>query len=363
MNWNWGWKIGKRWHSLNVLYFGSDEFSIHSLKALNELKGQNVDRLQVIARPPKWCGRSKSVMKNVPIVSAADQLGLPPVWHCDSREDMLGLVELVKTQHFNMIIAVSFGKLIPAQLLRQVPYFLNVHPSLLPRYKGASPIQYSLLNQDEYAGVTIQTLHPHKFDNGSIVAQTSPLKMRELIGRGTISEFEPNFPRRTAALMDQLGIQGGSLLKHVINEKLYVNPSGSNPPYSPCYASKITSEMRQLHWPNETAETALTKLDTLGPPYTFKQVDEGKSKTLVDGTCAKRIIFHNFQIVNSLPSLNPGEFTFNDIDQCIYVQCLSHALKVQQLQFEGFKMEKPTQFMKSLRKRCGTRTYQLHSFL
>ncbi|GAV50984.1 hypothetical protein ZYGR_0AD01670 [Zygosaccharomyces rouxii] len=355
--------IGRRWYSLNVLYFGSDEFSIHSLRALNELKGRSVDKLQLVTRPPKWCGRSKSIKKNVPIVNVADQLGLPPARHCDSREDMLQLIDLVKSHEFNMIIAVSFGRLIPAQLLEQVPYSLNVHPSLLPRYKGASPIQYTLLNQDRYTGVTIQTLHPHKFDHGSIVAQTIPLKVQNLVQNRTVSEFEPGFPKRTAALMDQLGLQGGSLLKHVINDKLYASPPALNPPYNSCYASKITSEMRRLHWPQDTAETAITKLETLGPPYVFKQVDENKSKTMVDETPVKRIIFHNFERAGFLPFSKAGEFIYNDKDQHIYVQCHSDALKIKELQFEGFKMEKPEQFMKSLRKRCGTGTYQAHTFL
>ncbi|GAV55778.1 hypothetical protein ZYGR_0AY01710 [Zygosaccharomyces rouxii] len=355
--------IGRRWYSLNVLYFGSDEFSIHSLRALNELKGQSVDKLQLVTRPPKWCGRSKSVRKDVPIVNAASQMGLPPVRHCDSREDMLQLIDLVKSHKINMIVAVSFGKLIPAQLLEQVPYSLNVHPSLLPRYKGASPIQYTLLNQDEYAGVTIQTLHPHKFDHGSIIAQTTPLKVQNLLLNRSESEFEPGFPKRTAILMDQLGLQGGSLLKHVINEKLYASPHTLRPPYNSCYASKITSEMRRLHWPEDTAETAMTKLETLGPPYAYKQVDANKSNTMVDGTPVKRIIFHNFEKVDLLPSLRPGEFIYSDGDQRIYIQCQSDALRIQKLQFEGFKMEEPAQFIKSLRKRCGTGTYQEHNFL
>lgn len=354
--------IGRRWYSLNVLYFGSDEFSVHSLRALNELKGQSINKLQLVTKPPKWCGRSKSIKKDVPIANTSHQLGLPPTRYCDSYEDMLQLIDLVKVHKFNMIVAVSFGKLIPAQLLEQVPYSLNVHPSLLPRYKGASPIQYTLLNQDQYTGVTIQTLHPRKFDHGTIVAQTTPLKVQNLLLSSTVCDFEPGYPRRTAILMDQLGLQGGSLLKRVINKKLYTNPPALNPPYNPCYASKITSEMRRLNWLKETAETAMTKLETLGPPYAFKQVDENKTNT-VEGVPVKRVIFHNFEKVDLLPSSKPGEFTYDDTNQCIYVQCNSDIMRVRELQFEGFKIEKPVQFMKSLRKRCGTRTYQEHKFL
>lgn len=339
---------------MNVLYFGSDEFSIHSLRALSELKGKSVGKIQLVTRPPKWCGRSRSVLKDVPIVEVARALEMPPALTCDSRQDMLRLREIVRREQYNMIMAVSFGKLIPAELLADVSYSLNVHPSLLPRYKGASPIQHTLLNNDEYTGVTIQTLHPHHFDHGSIVAQSLPIKLKDLLARDTVSQFNEGFPRRTAILMDQLGLQGASLLKQVINEKLYLQPPIQESQYVPSYAPKITSQMKKLDWQKDSAETALNKLETMGPLYAFKQVEPRKNKTMTDGKALKRVIFHKFLVVPELETkLKAGEFMYDHRTESVYIQCCEGALQLRELQFEGYKIENAKQFMASLRKRCG----------
>ncbi|CDH09304.1 related to Methionyl-tRNA formyltransferase,mitochondrial [Zygosaccharomyces bailii ISA1307] len=348
--------ISKRWHSLNVLYFGSDEFSIHSLKALNDLKGGPVSNIQVVTRPSKWCGRSKSVLKEVPIVKAARSLGMPEAITCDSRKEMLELNELVHQKHFNMVMAVSFGKLIPAELLAGVPYSLNIHPSLLPRYKGASPIQHALLNDDEYTGVTIQTLHPCHFDQGAIVAQSPPLNLQDLLAKGTVSQFSESYPRRTAILMDQLGLEGGSLLEKVISDKLYVHPGVYQPPYEPSYAPKITSQMKRLDWLKDSAKIALNKLETLGPLYAFKEIEARKNMKTKDEVSLKRVIFHRFHVIPAQNwGLTPGQFTYHDTTKSLYVQCHEGALQLHDLQFEGYKIENAKQFMASLRKRCGTK--------
>ncbi|KOH00832.1 methionyl-tRNA formyltransferase, partial [Saccharomyces eubayanus] len=173
---------------LNVLFFGSDTFSNFSLQALNELRQTNGDhvvgKIQVVTRSPKWCGRQKSILKYPPIFDMASKLQLPRPITCDTKQDMLALGKLTSHSRpgssadggpFNAIIAVSFGKLIPGDLIRAVPLALNVHPSLLPRHKGSAPIQRALLEGDLCTGVTVQTLHPDRFDHGAIVAQTKPL--------------------------------------------------------------------------------------------------------------------------------------------------------------------------------------------
>lgn len=353
---------GKRFYSsenipLNILFFGSDEFSIHSLTAMHRLKQITslVGKIQVVTRRPKWCGRQMSVLRYPPIVEAAEKLRLSSPILCDSRKDMLGLREIAKNENYNMIIAVSFGKLIPAELLSSIKYSLNLHPSLLPRYKGASPIQYALLNQDDYTGVTVQTLHPSKFDHGSIVAETDPLKIDDLLAKGPISNFDLDTPIKTATLMDQLGLRGASLLKQVIMQQLYLKDQHvvrKNTGYEASYAPKIIPEMKHINWEKDTAEGLLNKLQVLGPIFAHKEVGNKDKKTSL-----KRVIFHEFN-VSTLDKSNelqsPGHFMFDEDEKCIYVRCKDNKyLRVNQLQFEGFKIESAKQFDISLKKRCG----------
>lgn len=67
---------------------------------------------------------------------------------------------------------VSFGYFIPPRIIQQFKYgAINVHPSLLPKYRGAAPIQHTILAGDDETGVTVQELHPEKFDAGRILNQ------------------------------------------------------------------------------------------------------------------------------------------------------------------------------------------------
>ncbi|CUS22939.1 LAQU0S07e03642g1_1 [Lachancea quebecensis] len=352
-----------RWYSdnaptaLNVLFFGSDRFSVHSLNALRQLREENpglINKLQVVTRRAKKCGRNLSQTREVPIVKASSRIGLPPPINCDSTKDMLGpVMKTLKEGGFNMIVAVSFGKLISRELIAQVPYTLNVHPSLLPQYKGSSPIQHTLLNGDVCTGVSVQTLHPEKFDHGNIIAQTNPLKVSKLLEtQSGQHETDPNTPPKVARLMDSLGSVGGKLLAHVLRDRLYEANRFVSSQYPASYAPKITTEMRQVHWGNDSACDALRKFDSLGPLYTFKQIYKKNSQVAQ----FKRVIFHHLAPVadcNMCPK-TAGEFEFDSAQNCLLIPFTDGKfLKCTSIQFEGHKIEAPDQFIKSLRKRCG----------
>lgn len=335
-----------------MLFFGSDQFSTHSLKGLDELKrqGSKIGEIQLVTRSPKWCGRQNSVLKYPPIVEAARELGLREPLLCDSRQDLVDLGNVVRDEHYNLIVAVSFGKLIPAELINAVPFALNVHPSLLPRYKGASPIQHASLNGDKTTGVTVQTLHPSKFDQGSIVAQTRALNIDELLSKGTVSRFEDDTPRATAILMDQLGIEGSKLLRKVIAQELYTKvKDNATDTVEPSYAPKITTEMKHIDWNSQDAASLVRRLGALGPLFTYKKTQKDTAPVM------KRVILHEFQVASKHPPLQePGDFMFDQETSNLVVKCQgSSCIQVGKIQFEGNKVEDAKQFMTSLRKRCG----------
>lgn len=346
---------------LNILFFGSDEFSILSLNSLVKLNKSKdvVNSLQVVSRPPKWCGRKKSVLKTPPIVKFCDQLQLREPLHVDTKQDMLQLGEVCERDNINMLIAVSFGKLIPSELLSSVPYSLNVHPSLLPRYKGSAPLQHTLLNNDEYTGVTIQTLHPTKFDHGNIIAQTSPLPVFDLLHRKPVeplvpsgADYEDSRPPKLKQLMDQLGLVGGHLLQDVIKSGVYASKDAIiNNDYESSYAKRITTDDKRINWGEDTAEQLLNKLQTLGPLHAFKKC-QLKEKNPVS---LKRVLLHDFEVID-LPTANDwdaGTFRLEEEGEYIVVPCKHNALLVKQIQFEACAIESPSKFMKALPKRCG----------
>ncbi|SCV00610.1 LANO_0F07734g1_1 [Lachancea nothofagi CBS 11611] len=356
---------------LNILFFGSDQFSIHSLNALHQLKNEAPDLiggLRVVTKPTKKCGRNLSVTKTVPIADFNAKLGLPPIIECDSREEMLGVVmKALQSERYDMIVAVSFGKLIPKELLSKVPYTLNVHPSLLPRYKGSSPIQYALLEQDDVTGVSIQTLHPEKFDCGKIIAQTQPLKLKKLLEETSVSELDLSSYASSDAtpkvnkLMDSLGYRGSELLADVIRNRLYDSREGLVPPYAESYAPKITTQMRQIQWASDTALRTLSKFEALGSTFALKETGKKNHDTKL-----KRVIFHSLTRYESEPvpstlGLQTGSFEYDATQKCAALRFSDgNCLKCTKIQFEGFKIESPEQFFKSLRKRCGTLSYKMN---
>lgn len=339
---------------LNILFFGSDEFSVHSLEALTRMRNEKpnvINTLQVVTKPPKQCGRYLAETKEVPIASFCPRLGLPPALRCDTVEDMKGpIMDAVKRQEINMLIAVSFGKLIPKQLIDEVPYTLNIHPSLLPRYKGSSPIQYTLMNHDQETGVSIQTLHPSRFDHGNIIAQSAPRNVKELLKLGAVSNFESNVPPKVAILMDQLGIIGANLLTTVLHKELYARQPSFIPTLPESYAPKIKTEMKKINWAEEDSIQVLDKIDALGTVYAYKEAKPKRG----DAT-QKRVIFYNMLPYYGNHSLEAtGSFLYDEDQKCLVIRFRNGInLQTREIQFEGFKKESCEQFMKSLKKRCG----------
>lgn len=334
--------------ALKVLFFGSDQYSSHSLTALHSLlKSNDIASLQVVTKSPKACGRYLSEIREVPIMAVNDSLGLPPVIKCDSRQDLLGLLDNPAAD-FNILIAVSFGKLIPRQLIEATNGLaFNIHPSLLPRYRGSSPIQYALLNRDSETGVTIQTLHPTKFDHGHIIKQTEPLSVQELLSQGTVSEFEEDVPPKVATLMDQLGLRSGQLLQQMIKQRDF--ETKDTPQYEASLAPKITTEMKQVHWKIQGKGAILAMNDALGPLFTYKLALPKRKKEVMK----RRIIIPEIFDAGEEVSMNPGQFKLQDDDETLIIQCIDGQIGTKTLQFEGFAVEPVATFVNRLNKRCG----------
>ncbi|KAI8949075.1 formyl transferase [Xylaria longipes] len=154
---------------LHILFCGSDEFSCASLKALHDEHVQNPDLIRsidVVVRPGKGTGRGYKVVRHPPIRSLAESLGL----QIHERDTFTGWNMPAKT---NLIIAVSFGLFVPPRLLRGAKYGgLNLHPSLLPDFRGPAPLHHTLLSARKVTGVSLQTLDHNTFDHGVVLAQT-----------------------------------------------------------------------------------------------------------------------------------------------------------------------------------------------
>lgn len=334
--------------NLRIAFFGSDQFSIPSLLALKDLQASNhpknlIRAIDVICRPPKRAGRGLTNYVDVAIAEAARDAGVQII-RAESKTEINNLCG-----NYDLAVAVSYGKLIPVTFLNSLTYGgLNVHPSLLPKYSGAAPIQNSLLNNDSHTGVTVQTLDLHKFDAGEIVLQTDDITIKPT------ESFE--------SLRDRLATIGAEMLATVVRNKMFtngVNETTIKPKHQYSYAKKITSAMKQIDWKTHTADQIVKRASVLGPLYTFKEVNVPKKFKNLTGY--KRVILSDIQKINpsilgpEVESLQPGQF----VDVLLYdehhviVRVIDGYIGVRTLQFECQKPEKSGWFMQRMKKRVG----------
>ncbi|WEV70339.1 methionyl-tRNA formyltransferase [Lactobacillus sp. ESL0785] len=149
----------------SVIFMGTPDFGVPILRAL---VADHYEVKAVVTQPDKKVGRKQKVTKT-PVKIAAEELGLPvvqPVKLSGSLE-----VDQLIALHVDLIVTAAYGQFLPTKFLSSVKIAaVNVHGSLLPKYRGGAPIQYSLINGDAETGVTIMEM-VKKMDAGDIYAQ------------------------------------------------------------------------------------------------------------------------------------------------------------------------------------------------
>lgn len=153
---------------LRVAFFGSSDFALPSLRAL---VGAGVAPLLVVTQPDRPAGRGLTPQPTAVRRTAVD-CGLPVVSPSRLEGDH-AFRQRLRALDLDAVVVAAYGNLIPADWLR-LPRrgFVNLHPSLLPRYRGATPIQTAIRNGDAVTGVTLMVLDAG-LDTGPIVAQAS----------------------------------------------------------------------------------------------------------------------------------------------------------------------------------------------
>ncbi|OCT52169.1 Methionyl-tRNA formyltransferase, mitochondrial [Cladophialophora carrionii] len=264
---------------LRILFCGTDSFSTVSLEALHDhskTSGSGIISIDVVTRTDKRVGRGRRQLRGPAIKHVAEQRGLavhqidtftgwqPPTFG-DTKKDPC-----------NLIIAVSFGLLIPPRILGTAKYGgLNVHPSMLPDLRGPAPVEWSILLGRRNTGVSLQTLHPSRFDEGLVLDQT-PQPGIGIPNPDTITSKE---------LEGYLAQVGAEMLVDAIKNKLYI------PPYNPIQPGRHISKEDLTHAPKIKMEfravdfTQLTRIEVLrrnracGPLHAFAGSSSGPGQT------------------------------------------------------------------------------------
>src|SRR3989344_3463430 len=148
-----------------IIFFGTSEFAVPILKSLINF-GYQIEA--VVTQPEKPVGRAKVIMPS-PIKKVALENNILVLEPHNLKNDEIFFHNFHKLSPDICIIA-SYGKIIPARYLEMPTYgFINIHPSLLPKYRGPSPIQTAILSGVEKTGVTIMKMD-EQVDHGEIVS-------------------------------------------------------------------------------------------------------------------------------------------------------------------------------------------------
>lgn len=151
---------------VKVVFFGTPDFAVPALKYLVDF---GYDVIAVVTQPEKPVGRAKVVMPS-PIKKAALEMKIEVLEPHNLKQDAK-LFERFKHLNPDICVVAAYGKIIPPRYLEIPKYgFVNIHPSLLPKYRGPSPIQTAILNGDNKTGVSIIVVD-NEVDHGPLLAQ------------------------------------------------------------------------------------------------------------------------------------------------------------------------------------------------
>ncbi|MDI7741610.1 methionyl-tRNA formyltransferase [Lysinibacillus fusiformis] len=249
----------------SVVFMGTPDFSVPILRMIHE---EGYEVLAVVTQPDRPVGRKK-VLTPPPVKAEAVRLGLPVI----QPEKLRNSEELQEILALNpdIVITAAFGQILPKDLL-EAPRFgcINVHASLLPKYRGGAPIHQAIIDGEEKTGVTIMYM-AEKLDAGDIISQ-----------RAIPIEDEDN----TGTMFEKLSVVGRELLKDTL--PLIIEGKNERIPQDEekvTFAHNISREQERVNWSN-SARSVFNQVRGLTPwptAYTKFQGENVKLWAVTEG--------------------------------------------------------------------------------
>lgn len=242
---------------MKIVFFGSPVSALPTFKKLLET-GHQIEL--VIAQPDKPRGRGKKLVLP-PVKALAQELNIPCFQPPKIRKDPQA-VQKIKNIKPDLIVVVAYGQIIPDSIIYLPRYnSTNLHFSLLPKYRGASPVQWAILNGEEKTGITIFQLN-EKMDEGDILSQ----------------EEVKIFPGEKAFELEaRLAEMGAALLVQTISQIDKIEPLKQNHAQA-TYALKLKKEDGRIDWTKD-AIFIDRQVRAFNPwPSTFAFLDEKRIK-------------------------------------------------------------------------------------
>ena len=213
---------------MRIIFMGTPDFSVGTLEALVEA-GHEV--VLAVTQPDKPKGRGKE-MQFTPVKECAIKHGIPVFQPRRVREPEC--IEELRKYNADVMVVVAFGQILPKEILDMTAYgCINVHASLLPKYRGAAPIQWAIIDGEEVTGVTTMQMD-EGLDTGDMLLKTIiPIEAKETGG----------------SLFDKLAEAGAKLcvetLDGLVAKTITPEPQGET---TTAYAKQIKKELGDINW-------------------------------------------------------------------------------------------------------------------
>lgn len=253
---------------MKVIFMGTPDFAVGTLEALIEA-GHEI--LLVVTQPDKPKGRGGK-MQYTPVKEVAMTHDIPVFQPKKIREQEC--IDKLREYQADVCVVVAFGQILPKEILEMTPYgCINVHASLLPKYRGAAPIQWAVIDGEKVSGVTTMQMD-EGLDTGDMILKTEvPLDEKETGG----------------SLFDRLSAEGANLcvktLKALEDKTATWTPQGHT---TTSYAKMLTKDFGNIDWSKSAVsiERLIRGLNPWPSAYTDWQ---GKTMKIWGLRCPLRI--------------------------------------------------------------------------
>ncbi len=301
---------------LRIIFMGTAELARASLQALKQWG--ECDVIAVVTQPDKPKGRDLKLQPS-PVKMLAVDFEIPVLQPEKARA--VDFVNTLRDLHPDLIVVVAYGQILPQAIL-DIPRLgcLNVHTSLLPKYRGAAPIQWAILDDEPQTGVTIMQMDAG-LDTGDILSQS----------------VTPIYPTDNAeTLHNRLALIGAELLTETIpNFAAGTIAAQKQPSDGSSYARKISKEDGKLNW-SEPARKLWNQVRAFTPwPGAFTFQSTGESKRLLKIWQAEPV---------EISGEEPGKVLSAD-KTGIVVTCGKGSLRLITLQREGGRRLSAQEFL------------------
>lgn len=324
---------------LKVVFMGTPDFAQESLKCVYEAGHEIVGVVTNIDKPK---GRGMKLIGS-PVKEFAVEKGLKIFQPIKVRKNEEFINE-IKQLNPDVICVVAYGKILPKEIL-DIPKLgcINVHGSLLPQYRGAAPIQWSILNGDKETGITTMYM--------DIGMDTGDMILKEKV---TIGEDET-----TGELWNRLSEIGGKLLVKTLElvEKGEAPREKQGEEYT--LAPMLNKEMAKIDWENNSVAQIKNLVRGLNPimgAYTFlgdKKLKFWKVDKLSVQTLMK--LFPDLKEYEyKIGKIMPGTVLFSDEKQGLYIMGKDGVIKVLEVQAENSKRMNVSDFLRGNRIIAGS---------